>query len=46
MILLISILTYFDVRISANLGIGAAFYYKHKAPEKYERAGRLINEGL
>ncbi|HEY7433310.1 MAG TPA: APC family permease [Streptosporangiaceae bacterium] len=28
------------------LGIGAAFYYKRKAPEKYERAGRLINDGL
>jgi amino acid transporter len=28
------------------IGIGAAFYYKRKAPEKYERAGRLINEGL
>jgi amino acid transporter len=28
------------------IGVGAAFYFKRKAPEKYERAGRLINDGL
>jgi len=28
------------------IGIGAAFYYKKRDPEKYEKAGRLINEGL
>jgi amino acid transporter len=27
-------------------GIAMAFYLKRKAPAKYERAGRLINEGL
>ncbi|MGH9067098.1 MAG: APC family permease [Acidimicrobiales bacterium] len=28
------------------LGIGAAFYFKKRKPQKYEQAGRLINEGL
>jgi amino acid transporter len=28
------------------IGIGAAFWFKRRAPEKYERAGRLINDGL
>ncbi|HET7247657.1 MAG TPA: APC family permease [Streptosporangiaceae bacterium] len=28
------------------IGIGAAFYYKKRDPAKYEKAGRLINEGL
>jgi amino acid transporter len=28
------------------IGIGAAFYFKRRNPAKYERAGRLINEGL
>jgi amino acid transporter len=28
------------------VGVGAAFYLKRRRPEKYERAGRLINEGL
>jgi amino acid transporter len=28
------------------LGVGVAFYYKRRLPEKYEQAGRLINEGL
>jgi amino acid transporter len=27
-------------------GVGAAFYFKKRKPEKYEQAGRLINEGL
>ena len=27
-------------------GVGAAFYFKKRRPEKYEQAGRLINEGL
>jgi hypothetical protein len=27
-------------------GVGAAFYLKQRRPDKYERAGRLINEGL
>jgi amino acid transporter len=27
-------------------GVGAAFYFKKYKPEKYEQAGRLINEGL
>jgi amino acid transporter len=27
-------------------GVGAAFYFKHYKPAKYEQAGRLINEGL
>ncbi len=28
------------------IGIGAALYYKKRDPAKYEKAGRLINEGL
>jgi amino acid transporter len=28
------------------LGVGAAFYFKKRKPQKYEQAGRLINEGL
>jgi len=28
------------------IGVGAAIYYKRRRPEKYELAGRLINEGL
>jgi hypothetical protein len=28
------------------IGVGAAFYFKRNAPQKYEQAGRLINEGL
>jgi amino acid transporter len=28
------------------IGIGVAIYYKRRRPEKYEMAGRLINEGL
>ncbi len=28
------------------IGIGAALYYKKRRPDKYEQAGRLINEGL
>jgi amino acid transporter len=28
------------------IGIGAAFYFKYRKPEKYDQAGRLINEGL
>jgi amino acid transporter len=28
------------------IGIGLAFYYKKSHPEKFERVGRLINEGL
>jgi hypothetical protein len=28
------------------IGIGVAIYYKRRKPEKYELAGRLINEGL
>jgi amino acid transporter len=27
-------------------GVAAAFYFKKRKPEKYEQAGRLINEGL
>ncbi len=27
-------------------GVGAAFYLKHRNREKYESAGRLVNEGL
>jgi amino acid transporter len=27
-------------------GVGAAFYFKKKRPDKYEHAGRLINDGL
>jgi amino acid transporter len=27
-------------------GVAAAFYFKRRAPAKYEKAGRLINEGL
>ena len=27
-------------------GVGAAFYFKHYRPAKFEQAGRLINEGL
>jgi amino acid transporter len=27
-------------------GIGAAFYFKRRMPQKFEQAGRLINEGL
>ena len=27
-------------------GVGTAFYFKKYRPEKYEQAGRLINEGL
>jgi amino acid transporter len=27
-------------------GVGAAFYFKKQDPAKYEKAGRLINEGL
>ena len=28
------------------IGIGVAIYYKRKRPDKYEQAGRLINESL
>jgi amino acid transporter len=28
------------------IGVGAAFYFKHRNREKYESAGRLVNEGL
>jgi len=28
------------------IGVGVAFYFKKRKPEKYEQAGRLINEGL
>ena len=28
------------------VGVGAAFYFKKRKPQKYEQAGRLINEGL
>ena len=28
------------------IGVGAAFYFKKRKPQKYEQAGRLINEGL
>src|SRR5215475_2090310 len=28
------------------IGVGVAIYYKRRRPEKYELAGRLINEGL
>jgi amino acid transporter len=28
------------------LGVAAAFYFKRRRPDKYEQAGRLINEGL
>jgi amino acid transporter len=28
------------------IGVGAAFYFKRRMPQKYEQAGRLINEGL
>ncbi|HUK67731.1 MAG TPA: APC family permease [Streptosporangiaceae bacterium] len=28
------------------IGIGAAFYFKRRKPQKFEQAGRLINEGL
>jgi amino acid transporter len=28
------------------IGIGVAIYYKRRRPDKYELAGRLINEGL
>src|SRR5215469_9132365 len=28
------------------IGIGVALYYKKRDPAKYEKAGRLINEGL
>jgi hypothetical protein len=27
-------------------GIGTAFYFKRRKPQKFEQAGRLINEGL
>jgi len=27
-------------------GVGGAFYLKHRNREKYESAGRLVNEGL
>ena len=27
-------------------GVGVAFYFKYRRPDKYEQAGRLINEGL
>ncbi len=27
-------------------GVGAAFYFKRRMPQKFEQAGRLINEGL
>ncbi len=27
-------------------GVGVAFYFKRRRPDKYEQAGRLINEGL
>ncbi len=27
-------------------GVFAAFYFKRRMPQKYEQAGRLINEGL
>jgi amino acid transporter len=27
-------------------GVAAAFYFKRRRPDKYEQAGRLINEGL
>jgi amino acid transporter len=28
------------------VGVGAAFYFKKNKPEKFEQAGRLINDGL
>ena len=28
------------------LGVGAAFYFKRRLPQKYEQAGRLVNDGL
>jgi amino acid transporter len=28
------------------VGVAAAFYFKRRRPDKYEQAGRLINEGL
>ena len=28
------------------IGVGVAIYYKKRRPDKYEQAGRLINEGL
>ena len=28
------------------IGVGVAFYFKRNRPDKYEQAGRLINEGL
>jgi amino acid transporter len=28
------------------LGVGVAFYFKRRLPDKYEQAGRLINDGL
>ncbi len=28
------------------IGVGAAFYFKKRRPDKYEQAGRLINDGL
>jgi hypothetical protein len=28
------------------IGVGTAFYFKARKPEKYDQAGRLINEGL
>jgi amino acid transporter len=28
------------------IGVAAAFYFKARKPEKYEQAGRLINDGL
>jgi amino acid transporter len=28
------------------LGVGFAFYFKRRLPDKYEQAGRLINDGL
>jgi amino acid transporter len=28
------------------IGVGGAFYLKHRRPEKYESAGRVVNEGI
>lgn len=32
--------------VVAAAGVGAAFWFKYRRPDKYEQAGRLINEGL
>jgi len=32
--------------VVAVAGIGAAFWFKYRRPDKYEQAGRLINEGI